>query len=87
MEKVKNYPPYLDRPKPYRPELSACKVCERITEANKDIFWVFARTHQPEDKEEYHRVPVRYCPVCGQEIEKLREVTQEEYTRSVKGVW
>ena len=47
---------------------SPCKVCERITEANKDIFWVFARTHQFEYKEEYHRVPVRFCPACGREI-------------------
>lgn len=46
-----------------------CKVCERITEADKDIFWVFARTHQPEDKEEFHRVPVRFCPACGREFE------------------
>ena len=42
-----------------------CKVCEKITNANKDIFWVFARTHQPEDKEEFRRVPVRFCPACG----------------------
>ena len=46
-----------------------CKVCERITDANKDIFWVFARTHQPEDKEEFRRVPVRFCPACGRMIE------------------
>lgn len=87
---VKNYPPYLDRPKPYRPELSACKVCERITEANKDIFWVFARTHQPGTQDEYLQIPceeVRFCPVCGREIEKLREVTWEEYARCVKGEW
>lgn len=50
-----------------------CKVCERITDENKDIFWVFARTHQPEDKEEYHRVPVRFCPACGREFEGSRE--------------
>ena len=47
-----------------------CKVCERITEADKDIFWVFARTHQPEDKEEFRRVPVRFCPACGREFER-----------------
>ena len=47
-----------------------CKVCERITDANKDIFWVFARTHQPGAREEFHRVPVRFCPVCGREITK-----------------
>jgi hypothetical protein len=46
-----------------------CKVCERITDANKDIFWVFARTHQPEDKEEFRRVPARFCPACGRMIE------------------
>lgn len=45
-----------------------CKVCERITDANKDIFWVFARTHQPEDKEEFRRVPARFCPACGRMI-------------------
>lgn len=45
-----------------------CKVCERITDANKDIFWVFARTHQPEDKEEFCRVPARFCPACGRMI-------------------
>ncbi len=50
-----------------------CKVCERITEADKDIFWVFARTHQPEDKEEFHRVPVRFCPACGRQFERSRE--------------
>ena len=49
---------------------SPCKVCERITDANKDIFWVFARTHQFEHREEYHRVPVRFCPACGREFEK-----------------
>ena len=46
----------------------SCKVCEKITEANKDIFWVFARTHQPEDKEEFLRVPARFCPACGRMI-------------------
>ncbi len=46
----------------------SCKVCERITEADKDIFWVFARTHQPQDQEEFHRVPVRFCPACGREF-------------------
>ena len=52
---------------------SSCRVCERITDANKDIFWVFARTHQPEDKEEFRRVPVRFCPACGREFEKGEE--------------
>ena len=47
-----------------------CKVCEKITNENKDIFWVFARTHQPEDKEEFRRVPARFCPACGRKIEK-----------------
>jgi hypothetical protein len=68
----------------------SCKVCERITEANKDIFWVFARTHQPGTREEFLQIPyedTRFCPVCGREIEKLREVTQEEYARCVKGEW
>ena len=46
-----------------------CKVCEHITDANKDIFWVFARTHQPEDKEEFRRVHARFCPACGRVIE------------------
>lgn len=55
-----------------------CKVCERITEANKDIFWVFARTHQPQDKEEFHRVPVRFCPVCGREIGVERKIEEHE---------
>lgn len=67
-----------------------CKVCEKITEANKDIFWVFARTHQPGTREEFLQIPaedVRFCPVCGRKIEKLREITLEEYTRSVKGEW
>lgn len=50
--------------------VSVCKVCEKITDANKDIFWTFARTHQPEDKEEFVRVPARFCPACGREIEK-----------------
>lgn len=53
-----------------------CEVCERITEANKDIFWVFARTHQPEDKEEFHRVPARFCPACGREIGKINNMPQ-----------
>lgn len=50
-----------------------CKVCERITEANKDIFWVFARTHQLGMREEFLQIPaedVRFCPVCGREITK-----------------
>lgn len=63
-----------------------CKVCERITDANKDIFWVFARTHRPEDKEEYHRVPVRFCPVCGREIDKVRKMEpwEEKENRYVR---
>ena len=48
----------------------SCRVCERITDANKDIFWTFARTHHPEDKEEFVPVPARYCPACGREIRK-----------------
>lgn len=56
-----------------------CKVCERITDANKDIFWAFARTHQPDDKDEFHRVPARFCPACGREITKIRE--QYDYER------
>ena len=52
---------------------SECPVCSRITEANKEIFWVFARTHQPEDKEEFHRVPVRFCPACGREFAHKKE--------------
>ena len=65
---------------------NACRVCERITDANKDIFWVFARTHQPEDKEEFHRVPVRFCPVCGREIDKERtlEPWEEKENRYVR---
>lgn len=54
----------------------SCKVCERITEANKDIFWVFARTHQPGTREEFLRIPyeeTRFCPVCGREITKEGE--------------
>lgn len=50
-----------------------CKVCEKITEANKDIFWTFARTHQPGTREEFLRIPyeeTRFCPVCGREITK-----------------
>lgn len=50
-----------------------CKVCDRITEANKDIFWVFARTHQPQNQEEFHRVPVRFCPACGREFVHKKE--------------
>jgi hypothetical protein len=51
----------------------SCKVCEKITEANKDIFWTFARTHQPGTREEFLRIPyeeTRFCPVCGREITK-----------------
>ncbi len=55
-----------------------CKVCERITEANKDIFWVFARTHQPGTQEEFHRVPVRFCPVCGREFDNNQNKTEEK---------
>jgi RNA polymerase subunit RPABC4/transcription elongation factor Spt4 len=48
-----------------------CGVCKRITEANKDIFWVFARTHKYEHQEEFWKIPyeaVRFCPVCGRDI-------------------
>ena len=51
----------------------SCRVCGRITEANKDIFWVFARTHQPGTREEFLQIPyeeTRFCPVCGREITK-----------------
>lgn len=51
-----------------------CKVCEKISDANKDIFYAFARTHQPEDKDEFRRVPARFCPVCGREIDKERKM-------------
>ena len=47
-----------------------CELCIKITDANKDIFCVFARTHQPPNPEEFHQVPVRFCPVCGREFEK-----------------
>jgi RNA polymerase subunit RPABC4/transcription elongation factor Spt4 len=53
--------------------LPSCKVCEKITEANKDIFWTFARTHQPGTREEFLQIPyeeTRFCPVCGREITK-----------------
>lgn len=56
-----------------------CKVCERITEANKDIFWVFARTHQPGTREEFLQIPyeeTRFCPVCGREFGKINNTTQ-----------
>lgn len=61
-----------------------CKVCERITDANKDIFWTFARTHQPEDKDEFRRVPARYCPACGREFveERKMEPWEEKENRS-----
>lgn len=55
-----------------------CEVCARITEANKDIFWAFARTHQPEDKEEFRRVPVRFCPVCGREISAAEGIPENK---------
>lgn len=51
----------------------SCKVCEKITEANKDIFWTFARTHQPGTREEFLQIPyeeTRFCPVCGRKITK-----------------
>lgn len=62
-EDTKNTCKMANRSKP-------CRVCERIEDANKDIFWTFARTHQPEDKEEFVRVPARFCPACGREINK-----------------
>ena len=55
-----------------------CRVCEKITEANKDIFWVFARTHQPGTQEEFHRVPVRFCPVCGREISAVEGIPENK---------
>ena len=65
---------------------NVCKVCERITNANKDIFYAFARTHQPEDKDEFRRVPVRFCPACGREIDKVRtlEPWEEKENRYVR---
>lgn len=62
-----------------------CKVCEKITEANKDIFWTFARTHQPQDKDEFHRVPARFCPACGREICKERPM--EEWEKKENRSW
>ena len=64
-----------------------CKVCEKTTEANKDIFWVFARTHQPGTREEFLQIPyeeTRFCPVCGREINKVRtlEPWEERENRS-----
>lgn len=61
-----------------------CKVCERITDASKDIFWTFARTHQPEDKDEFRRVRARFCPACGREIVKERKMEpwEEKENRS-----
>lgn len=66
---------------------STCNICEKITDANKDIFYAFARTHQPGTRDGYVRVPARFCPACGREIEKLREMTMEEYLRHAKGEW
>ncbi len=66
-------------------EVVRCKDCD--VPHNK---WTFARTHQPGTREEFLKIPyedTRFCPVCGREIEKLREVSQEEYARSVKGEW
>ncbi len=62
----------------------ACKVCELITDANKDIFVVFARTHQPGTAEEFMRVDYRFCPVCEREINKERamEPWEERENRS-----
>lgn len=57
-----------------------CKVCERIAEANKDIFWVFARTHQPGTQEEFLRIPyeeTRFCPVCGCDLKDRATEKQE----------
>lgn len=61
-----------------------CRVCEKITDANKDIFWTFARTHQPEDRDEFRRVPARFCPACGREIveERKMEPWEEKENRS-----
>ena len=42
------------------------------------------------DKGRILKIPyeeTRFCPVCGRKIEELREITFEEYTRSVKGEW
>ncbi len=66
------------------PPSEGCKVCERIADTKKDIFWTFARTHQPQDKDEYHRVPARFCPACGREINKVRsmETWEERENRS-----
>lgn len=67
-----------------RSDIQPCEVCERITDANKDIFWTFARTHQPEDKDEFHSVPARFCPVCGRKIDKERKMEpwEEKENRS-----
>ena len=51
----------------------SCKGCEKITEANKDIFWTFARTLQPGIREEFLQIPyeeTRVWPGCGREITK-----------------
>lgn len=63
-----------------------CKVCERITNANKDIFCAFARTHQPGTGEEFMRVDYRFCPVCGRGINKERtlEPGEEKENRYVR---
>ena len=58
----------------------SCKVCERIAEANKDIFWTFARTHQPGTQEEFLRIPyeeTRFCPVCGCDLKDRATEKQE----------
>lgn len=55
-----------------------CMVCEHITEANKDIFVVFARTHQPGTAEEFMRVDYRFCPVCGCDLLKNRPMEEWE---------
>lgn len=59
-------------------DIQPCEVCERITDAGKDIFWTFARTHQPQDKDGFHRVPARFCPACGREISKERNMEEWE---------
>lgn len=61
----------------------SCRVCERITDANKDIFWTFARTHQFEHKEEFVQVPARFCPVCGREIGVCEEIALKDFMKGV----
>ena len=46
MDKVKNYPPYLDYPKPYKPKTNADRIRAMSDEELAEMLWKTGRNYR-----------------------------------------